>query len=317
MHRVRLAVRENRLRSTTVTEFDYGPAIQKTGRGWVVEVDDQIVAFAVGNRTTGNIWALFVDPKHEGQGHGRRLHDAMVAWLLSQGLTKLWLTTEPDTRAERFYKKAGWTRAGLTDSGEVRFERTSRTRRTRLLLLAALALLAAAPVIAWAAFKPVRIFAPTLNGMTCQDRVCVELPGELPRAADLQRDALAAVARKLVPLEQPPLTVFCSTRACYHSFGGGLERGATLLDWGVILPPESWVAHIVEHEYIHMLQAEQLGLYGRQQTPDWFKEGMPFLISEPPDHDLPDYARPLVAEYRAWEQRVGRQNVWKAAADAR
>ena len=41
---------------------------------------------------------------------------------------------------------------------------------------------------------------------------------------------------------------------------------------------------------------------------------MPFLLSEPPGYDLPDYARPLVAEYQAWERRIGRRNAWKAAA---
>lgn len=93
-----------------------------------------------------------------------------------------------------------------------------------------------------------------------------------------------------------------------------MERGATLFNWGVIVPPESWQPYIVEHEYIHMLQAQQLGLIGRQQTPPWFKEGMPFFVSEPPAYDLPDYARPLVAQYQAWERKVGRNNVWEAAA---
>lgn len=94
-----------------------------------------------------------------------------------------------------------------------------------------------------------------------------------------------------------------------------MERGATILDWGVILPPESWVPHIVEHEYIHMLQAQELGLRGRERTPDWFKEGLPFHVSEPPAHDLPDYARPLVARYQTWEKVVGGKNVWRAASD--
>jgi hypothetical protein len=185
----------------------------------------------------------------------------------------------------------------------------------RALKLATLAALIAAPPIAWAAFKPIRILAPALNGVTCAGRVCVEQPFRLAEAQRLQDDAVAAVERKLARLEQAPLTVFCSTRQCYQSFGGGMERGATLFDWGVILPPESWVDHIVEHEYIHMLQAQQLGLLGRQRTPEWFKEGMPFLVSAPPEHDMPDYARPLVAQYLAWERRIGRENVWNAAAD--
>ena len=177
-----------------------------------------------------------------------------------------------------------------------------------------LTLALAAPALAWAAFKPVRILAPALNGVTCRGSVCVEKASQFALAAQLQRDAVAEVGRKLVVLEHAPLTVFCSTRKCYRSFGGGMERGATLLNWGVILPPESWVPHIVQHEYIHMLQAQQLGLAGRERTPAWFKEGMPFVVSEPPAHDLPAYARPLAARYQAWEQQVGRDGVWEAAA---
>ena len=179
------------------------------------------------------------------------------------------------------------------------------------MFLLVVAVAVAAPAIAWAAFKPVRILAPELNGVSCKRRVCVEVPDELSRAEQLQLAAVTRVGSKLVPLIRPPLTIFCSTRECYHSFGGGMERGATLFDWGVILPPESWVPHIVEHEYIHMLQAQELGLLGRQRTPEWFKEGMPFHVSEPPDYDLPAYARPLADRYAAWEQRVGRDHVWE------
>jgi glutathione S-transferase len=123
MHRVRLAVRENRLVSG-VTPADCVPAIEETGRGWVVEDDGTIVGFAVGNASDGNIWALFVDPAHEGRGHGRRLHDAMVEWLFSRGLQRLWLSTEPGTRAQAFYEVAGWTHMGMLGNGEARYERS-------------------------------------------------------------------------------------------------------------------------------------------------------------------------------------------------
>ncbi len=185
----------------------------------------------------------------------------------------------------------------------------------RAFVLVTFALFVAAPAIAWAAFKPVRILAPTLNGMTCVARVCVQETSKLALAQELQSNAIEAVGQKLVPLKQTPLTVFCSTRECYQSFGGGMERGAAILNWGVILPPESWVAHIVEHEYIHMLQAQQLGLLGRERTPLWFKEGMPFLISAPPAHDLPSYAHSLVARCQAWERQVERSNVWRRVTD--
>lgn len=123
MHRVRLAVTENRLTSSVIGETDYRPFLEEHGRGWVVEEAGRIVGFAVGDARDGNIWALFVDPQAERRGHGRRLHDTMVTWLQSRGLRQLWLTTEPQTRAAAFYAAAGWTLAGTTTSGELRFER--------------------------------------------------------------------------------------------------------------------------------------------------------------------------------------------------
>jgi hypothetical protein len=184
------------------------------------------------------------------------------------------------------------------------------TRARRLMLLAALIVAAAMPVAAWAFVKHVRIIAPELNGVSCVGAVCVERMSTLPFAQQLHAQAMDNIAAKLRPLDKPPRAVFCSTPACYQSFGGGRERGAAIGNLGVIIPPQSWQIYIVEHELLHMLQSQELGLIGRERTPPWFKEGMPFHISAPPDFDLPDYARPLVDQYQAWEQRVGRDNVW-------
>ena len=122
MHGVRLAVVENRLVSTVVTEADYRREIEQTGRGWVIVPDARVVGFAIGNGVTGNIWALFVEPGHDHRGYGRQLHDAMVRWLWTRDLDRLSLTTAPGTRAERFYEAAGWTGLRPAKSGELRFE---------------------------------------------------------------------------------------------------------------------------------------------------------------------------------------------------
>jgi len=119
---VRGAVRENRLVSIVITDEQVRAAIEDTGRGWVVETEGRVVAFAIGNANDGNIWALFVHPDHERRGHGRRLHDAMVGWLWSRGLERLWLTTAPATRAQSFYEAAGWTRVPHSDPRELRYE---------------------------------------------------------------------------------------------------------------------------------------------------------------------------------------------------
>lgn len=125
MHRVRLAVRENRLVSR-ITEADYLAEIEVTGRGWVVEREGAIVGFAVANVRTGNIWALFVHPSHERQGHGRALHETLLRWLFSKGVERAWLTTQAGTRAERFYLAAGWRCAATTPDGELVLEMYSR-----------------------------------------------------------------------------------------------------------------------------------------------------------------------------------------------
>jgi GNAT superfamily N-acetyltransferase len=119
MHRVRLSVTENRLTSVPLHPADYVAAIEQTGRGWVIDCQGEIVAFAVGDATSGSVWALFVHPDHERRGHGRRLHDTMIEWLFAGRLDCVRLTTEPGTRAERFYRAAGWQSDGLTERGEL------------------------------------------------------------------------------------------------------------------------------------------------------------------------------------------------------
>jgi GNAT superfamily N-acetyltransferase len=102
LSRIRHAVSENRLSSLAVAgipEDQVVEALETTGRGWVIELDGVIVAFAIGNALTGSIWALYVDPPHRGRGYGRRLYDTVVEWLWSQGHDRVWLNAQPDTGA--------------------------------------------------------------------------------------------------------------------------------------------------------------------------------------------------------------------------
>lgn len=119
---VRFAVTENTLAPGRITDEDVRREIEETGRGWVVEEDGRIVAFAIGNAVTGNVWALFVHPEAQGRGHGRRLHETMVDWLRSRNAPTLWLTTGVKTRARHFYENRGWKRVSLDSQGEARYE---------------------------------------------------------------------------------------------------------------------------------------------------------------------------------------------------
>lgn len=126
MCRVRMAVLENRVSEPAmVTPAMYREMLQEKGAGWVCEAEGEVVGFAIVDLSRSNIWALFVDPLYEKKGIGRQLHDLMVAWSFAAGQSKLWLSTDPGTRAEVFYRKAGWVETGIEQNGEIRFELNS------------------------------------------------------------------------------------------------------------------------------------------------------------------------------------------------
>lgn len=122
---VRHSVRENTLSDPSlVTDADCAEFLTVRGKGWVCEVDGQIVGFSIVDLLERNIWALFLHPEFEGRGIGRQLHDLMLDWYFSQSRDTVWLGTSPGTRAEGFYHKAGWTAVGLHGKNEIKFEMT-------------------------------------------------------------------------------------------------------------------------------------------------------------------------------------------------
>ncbi len=121
IQRIRAAVKENRLVSRRIGDAEVLQHMTELGKGWVAEQDGAVIGFAIGNARNGNIWALFVDPPMEGRGAARLLHDAMVTWLFDKGLPRLHLGTDPGTRAETFYRRAGWQALGI-EHGEQQFE---------------------------------------------------------------------------------------------------------------------------------------------------------------------------------------------------
>ncbi len=120
---VRNSVRENTLSNPAlVTDEHYLEFITQRGKGWVCEVDREVVGFSIVDLKENNIWALFLNPEFEKRGIGRKLHDLMLDWYFTQTRVPVWLGTSPNTRAEGFYRKAGWTEIGSHGEGEVKFE---------------------------------------------------------------------------------------------------------------------------------------------------------------------------------------------------
>lgn len=120
---VRNAVKENVLSNPAlVPDKDVEEYITKRGKGWVCVIDDVVAGFSIADLVDHNIWALFVDPAHEGKGIGKQLHNLMLDWYFEQTDETVWLGTAPGTRAETFYRKQGWKEVGVHGKGEVKFE---------------------------------------------------------------------------------------------------------------------------------------------------------------------------------------------------
>ena len=124
---VRNAVRENRLAAGNVahvaTTADW---IHANGTFWVWEEQGAVQGFAVADVRDGTIFGLFVHPDFEGRGIARALLPLACDDLRRAGHATARLTTDPGTRADRFYRRNGWTDTGRRENGEIVFERPLR-----------------------------------------------------------------------------------------------------------------------------------------------------------------------------------------------
>jgi hypothetical protein len=120
MQRIRALVKGNRLTSRALSEAHHLQAIERDGRGWVIDVDGQVLGFAIANSVTGNIWTLFVDPEHEVRimavAYTMRWSMAVVA-----GSAPTLAHNGGSDSRQRFYESAGWCFADKVDNGELRY----------------------------------------------------------------------------------------------------------------------------------------------------------------------------------------------------
>jgi GNAT superfamily N-acetyltransferase len=128
---VRTATDENalsldELTALGITEASVAARLADTYRGWLCEVEGQVVGFAIGDSRTGELWVIAVLPAYVQQGIGSSLLQHVEAWLWAAGCPALWLTTDvdPHLRAYAFYRKHGWVDDGIRDG--MRYMRKTR-----------------------------------------------------------------------------------------------------------------------------------------------------------------------------------------------
>ena len=120
---IRLLVTENVLSDPRkVTPEICADYLSASGKGWLCEVEGEVVGFSIASLRDASIWALFVKPGYEGRGIGTSLLKLATGWLFSMGALTISLSTEANTRADRMYESQGWKRGEIKTDGEVGYQ---------------------------------------------------------------------------------------------------------------------------------------------------------------------------------------------------
>jgi len=183
-----------------------------------------------------------------------------------------------------------------------------------LLKRVALVALLCVPFAAWTFYKPVRLLAPSLAGVSCiTNEVCTDAPSRSRDAAQLYDEAIRFVEANVGRFESRPHVVFCESEACAQSFGLGRSTAKTTGPLGTVFGPRAWKPYYVRHEFIHHLQNERLGMYRLHRGPEWFIEGMAYALSEDPRTELAEPFEQYRSQFDAWFRSVGKEHMWEQA----
>lgn len=124
------------------------------------------------------------------------------------------------------------------------------------------------PATAWTFYKPTRMLAPEWNGGSClSETVCTDDASRYEEALALYDAAYAFVRESVGVIEQKPREIFCTSQACFQSFGFNKAAAHTVGISGIVISPREWKDYCLRHEMIHHLQAERLGVYGQWRSP--------------------------------------------------
>jgi len=170
------------------------------------------------------------------------------------------------------------------------------------------------PLAAWAFYKPARLLAPSLAGVSCiTDVICTDAPSRSSEARKLYEEALKSVEMKLGPLKSKPHAVFCESDACALSFGLGGSTAKTIGPLGTVFGQRAWQPNYVRHELIHQAQNERLGTYRALRSPEWFIEGMAYSLSEDPRSRLTEPFEQYRSRFEAWFRSIDKDELWQKA----
>jgi hypothetical protein len=171
------------------------------------------------------------------------------------------------------------------------------------------------PAAAWAFIKPIRVFAPEWNGVSCiNETICTDDISRYQEAVKLYDEALHYVDSSVGVIKNRPHVIFCDSDVCSRSFGLGKRSALTIGRFGIVISPRAWKAYYVRHEMIHHLQSEKLGILKVWRDPRWLTEGMAYSLSEDPRPKLSEPFEQYRAQFNQWYRQVGKEHLWEQAS---
>ena len=159
-------------------------------------------------------------------------------------------------------------------------------------------------------YKPVRVFYPQANGLTCPSEIlCIDDLSRLAMAKQLVETATQTINTQFEPLSFTPKFIFCSTQACFESFGFRHAAAQTFGDVGTVVGPRGWRDYYIRHELIHQWQADKLGNMGVVTAPTWVIEGMAYALSDDPRQTLSEPWQSHRQQFEQWYDTINKQHL--------
>lgn len=127
---VRTSVIENHLsreemRLMGITESVVADMILKNPCAWVAVDNENIIGFSMILQDEGCLFAAFVRPEYENKGAGRKLARAAEHELFKHH-DVVWLETDKNSRAAKFYRHLGWGNDAAINDVDIRLEKKRR-----------------------------------------------------------------------------------------------------------------------------------------------------------------------------------------------
>lgn len=186
-------------------------------------------------------------------------------------------------------------------------------KKMRLVVVAG-ALIVVLCIALWVLYKPVRIFFPSLNGVECiHDNICIDQPAEFSEAESLYYQGVDYVRQNISDFKNEPKYIFCKSQQCLEKFGFKMASAQNIGTIGTVVGPKGWKKHIINHEMIHHIQYEKLGMVKFLSLPTWFVEGMAYSLSQDPRETLLEPWQTYKVKFNEWLCTIEVENLWEEA----